>query len=191
ARMPSRSPGNCGRQAKPARAFIFWTGAPRLSQNNTAARATGRKKSPALGRAFCELRCRSEGVAGADSCQPGTARCGFVEAAVGVADDDRTDVLAVEQVVEADEAAQLDLAVLAIDADAQVGERIAGGRVLGVGVFDIDLAAGNAFDRGMEAGRRMLPGEFAEHRLRRDAGQAVAGGDGGPRRGREAVVVTR
>ena len=69
------------------------------------------------------------------------ARRRFVVAPVGIADDHRPGILAVEDVVETQESGVTQRPALLVEADAQVGDGLGRCRLLGVAVLDIDLAA--------------------------------------------------
>ena len=90
---------------------------------------------------------------------PGPFRAGFVVALVGVADDHRADVFAIEQVVDAQHLVEGQRAGFLLEARLPVEQGVAGRGFVDVAVFDVEFAAVQAFDGCAEPVQR-FPGEL-------------------------------
>src|SRR5262249_7607311 len=95
------------------------------------------------------------------------------EAPVAVGDDDRPDVLLVEEILDADELARLPALAALLEAGAQAGDRISGGRVR-VQIVDVQLARIARIEGHREAAARVAPGKFAVSGVLRDRRQEIA-----------------
>lgn len=110
--------------------------------------------------------------------EPGATGCGFVVTLIGVADDQGTDVLAVEEVADADELAEPPAAAALFEADTQIREEGFRRSGLIVRVPDVDAAAMDAF------ARRVFSGQIGKDGGGGYPGQPVSGVDSG-RAGRD------
>src|SRR5262249_49109186 len=98
----------------------------------------------------------------------------LVEAVVRLGDDDRTDVVAAEDVVDAHELGNAPVAGALLEAGAQGPDGVRGGG-FGIRIVDIDLADVSPLDAGVEAHGRIAPHHLAVGRLPWNAWKAIAG----------------
>jgi len=100
-------------------------------------------------------------------------RCRLVITAIGIGDDDRTDVGPVRHIVDAQELGQPPALAALLETGAQIAHRVGGGE-LAVLVVHEHLAAVAQLDPGMKTARGMAPHRFGMEQIRSHARQPVA-----------------